>query len=88
MELDRLISDTKLISKHAAKETGAIVWDASIRNKIPKLAAHVFALWTLKNAEHYFEAESLEDKNKRVERTRGDEKASSPVHSTGPYGTV
>ncbi|CAF1137415.1 unnamed protein product, partial [Didymodactylos carnosus] len=63
IELDKLISDIKLIAGNTKQEPNCIVWDAPVRNKVPRLTAHIFALWTLKNAEHYFEAEGSEDKN-------------------------
>ena len=27
-----------------------------MRNKIPKLLAYIFAIWTLENSSHYFDA--------------------------------
>lgn len=63
MSLDQLISDTKLILGDIRQESNTIAWDASVRGKIPNLAAHVFALWTLPKAEYYFEAEGLDDRN-------------------------
>jgi len=40
-----------------------ISWVANVRDKIPKLLAHIFVLWTLQNASHYFEAEGTNNKN-------------------------
>ena len=62
MELDKLLSNIRLIFGDIKQDTHDIQWDASARNKIPKLVAHIFALWTLKNASHYFEAIHLTDK--------------------------
>ncbi|CAF3383520.1 unnamed protein product [Rotaria socialis] len=62
MKLDQLIADTKLLAGDVKQQSNSIEWDATIRNKVPKLAAHVFALWTLQNAHHYFEAEGVENK--------------------------
>ena len=33
-----------------------------MREKVPKIMAHIFALWTLENSSFYFEV--LENKNK------------------------
>lgn len=62
MSLDQLISDTKLILGDIRQESNTIAWDASVRGKIPNLVAHIFALWTLSKADHYFEAEGLNDR--------------------------
>ncbi|CAF0938955.1 unnamed protein product [Adineta steineri] len=62
IDFDKLISNTKLIVGVVIQESKSIQWDSTVKSKIPKLTAHVFALWTLKNAVHYFEAEGVEDK--------------------------
>ncbi|CAF4705954.1 unnamed protein product [Rotaria sp. Silwood1] len=59
MKLDKLIETIKLIEENRKQEPNEIEWDADIRRKVPELAAHIFALWTLKNVEHYFEADGL-----------------------------
>ncbi|CAF1616219.1 unnamed protein product, partial [Didymodactylos carnosus] len=46
--------------KHKSKD---ITWDASVRDKIPKLMAHIFALWTLKNTQYYNEMKGASDRN-------------------------
>ncbi|CAF4273892.1 unnamed protein product [Rotaria magnacalcarata] len=63
MKLDQLISDTKLILGNIRQNSDTITWDADVRGQIPKLAAHIFALWTLLQADHYFEAEGLDDRD-------------------------
>ncbi|CAF4248425.1 unnamed protein product [Rotaria sp. Silwood2] len=63
MKLDKLISDTKLITGNMRENSETITWNAHVRGQIPKLAAHIFAIWTLSKAEHYFEAEGLYDRN-------------------------
>ncbi|CAF3605157.1 unnamed protein product [Rotaria sp. Silwood1] len=63
MDLDSLISKTKLIVGDMKQISKQIVWDTVIRDKVPNLAAHIFALWTLQHAHHYFEAEDLDDRN-------------------------
>ncbi|CAM4825739.1 unnamed protein product [Rotaria magnacalcarata] len=62
MKLDQLISDTKLILGSIRRDSDTITWDANVRGQVPKLAAHIFALWTLLQADHYFEAEGLDDR--------------------------
>ncbi len=32
-------------------------WDLKMRDKVPKLLAYIFALWTLENSSFYFEAQ-------------------------------
>ncbi|CAF0744473.1 unnamed protein product [Adineta steineri] len=59
LELQKLISNIKIIAGNIKQTSDIFDWDADIRTKIPKLAAHIFALWTLQNATHYFEAEGI-----------------------------
>ena len=61
MKLDQLISDTKFMCGNIRQNPDKILWDAQIREKVPSLAAHIFALWTLQNANHYFDAHGLDD---------------------------
>ncbi|CAF5099922.1 unnamed protein product, partial [Rotaria sp. Silwood1] len=63
MKLDKLIENIKLIAGNRKQDPENIEWDADIRRKVPELAAHIFALWTLKNAEHYFEAEGSDNRD-------------------------
>ncbi|CAF1341009.1 unnamed protein product [Rotaria sp. Silwood1] len=63
MKLDKLIENIKLIAGNIKQESDNIDWDAGIRKKVPELAAYIFALWTLKNAEHYFEAEGSDNRD-------------------------
>ncbi|UJR17604.1 hypothetical protein I4U23_004500 [Adineta vaga] len=62
MKLDQLISDTKLITGTIRQNSDTIKWDSHVKNQVPTLAAHIFALWTLSKADHYFEAEGLDDR--------------------------
>lgn len=64
--LDQLIAAIQLLAGDVKQHSDQIEWDATIRNKIPKLAAHVFALWTLQNANHYFDAEDAENRNSYI----------------------
>ncbi|CAF1623468.1 unnamed protein product [Rotaria sp. Silwood1] len=59
----QLISDIKLIARKRKQEPNEIDWDGDIRRKIPELVAYIFALWRLKNVDHYFEAEDLDNRN-------------------------
>ena len=55
MDFSQLISDTKLLAGDIKHENG-IKWDYQIKGKLPKLLAHIFALWTVKNSGLYFDA--------------------------------
>ncbi|CAF3135394.1 unnamed protein product [Rotaria sp. Silwood2] len=63
ISLDQLIADAKLLVGDVKQQSDQIEWDTSIQNKIPELAAHIFALWTLQNARHYFEDDGVENRN-------------------------
>ncbi|CAF3338635.1 unnamed protein product, partial [Rotaria sp. Silwood2] len=63
MQLDQLISDTKFITGNLRDNSNTVIWSSAVRKEIPKLTAHIFALWTLSQAEHYFEAEGLNDRD-------------------------
>jgi energy-coupling factor transporter ATP-binding protein EcfA2 len=41
--------------------TQSIELPRSVKDEIPKLLAYLFAIWTVKNASHYFEASDLDD---------------------------
>ncbi|CAF4894014.1 unnamed protein product, partial [Rotaria sp. Silwood1] len=52
--LDILISETKLIvGKIVEKNRTSVRWNNSFKKKISDLLAHIFAVWTLKNTQHY-----------------------------------
>ncbi|CAF2963417.1 unnamed protein product [Rotaria sp. Silwood2] len=63
MKLDKLILDIKLIAGNTRQNANRIVWNEDLTYKVPRLATNIFALWTLQKADHYFEAEGLEDQN-------------------------
>ncbi|CAF4322129.1 unnamed protein product [Rotaria sp. Silwood2] len=63
IELRTLTSEIKRIAGNIIQKTNNTVWEATIRNKVPILMAHIFALWTLTNADHYFDAVDTEDKH-------------------------
>ena len=66
MKLEKVISDTKFIGGNITQKSEHIIWDAYVRNKLPQLRAHICALWTLQNADHYFEAKHLQDKDNYI----------------------
>ncbi|CAF2770029.1 unnamed protein product [Rotaria sp. Silwood2] len=52
--LDILISETKLIvGTIVQKHRNSVRWNNSFKKKISDLLAHIFAVWTLKNTQHY-----------------------------------
>lgn len=60
MKLDTLISDTKFITGSLKLDPDTLTWDANVRTNIPIITAHVFALWTLQNADDYYESDSID----------------------------
>ncbi|CAF3045236.1 unnamed protein product [Rotaria sp. Silwood2] len=51
--IEVLITQTKVLLGTVAQKVNDITWDYSFRDKIPELLAHIFAVWTLKNTQHY-----------------------------------
>ena len=39
-----------------------IYWDSHVKSKVTKLLAHIFALWTIKNSHHYFDARGVNNR--------------------------
>jgi len=62
-DLGLIVSNAKLLAENFIQKPDHVVWNHSINVKIPELMAHIFVLWTLKNAEHYFEVEDLNDRD-------------------------
>ncbi|ETO33243.1 hypothetical protein RFI_03864 [Reticulomyxa filosa] len=58
-----LANNTKLIFGGVEQKPGQERWDANIRNKIPILMAHIFALWTLQNSHYFHDAKEAEDQD-------------------------
>ncbi|CAF4640808.1 unnamed protein product [Rotaria sp. Silwood1] len=52
-DLEVLINQTKALVATVTKKPNTIIWDHSFKDKIPELLAHIFAVWTLKNTQHY-----------------------------------
>ena len=59
MNFDKLISDIKCMTGSLKFDPESLTWDATVRAKIPIVTALVFALWTLQNADDYFEGDSF-----------------------------
>jgi len=62
LDLNQVVSQIKMIVRQQHQSSTEIIWDAALRNKIPNLMAHIFALWTLKNATYYFESGAVENR--------------------------
>ncbi|CAF4645434.1 unnamed protein product, partial [Rotaria sp. Silwood2] len=52
-DIEVLITQTKILLGTVAHKATEVTWDHSFRDKIPELLAHIFAVWTLKNTQHY-----------------------------------
>ena len=53
LDLEVLISETKILVGTVAHNSNTVPWDQFFKDKIPELVAHIFATWTLKNTQHY-----------------------------------
>jgi hypothetical protein len=61
VDFSRLISALKMCLVRVKISDGVIRWSAAVKDSVPELLAHIFAFWTLKNADHYFDAKGVED---------------------------
>ncbi|ETO04255.1 hypothetical protein RFI_33142, partial [Reticulomyxa filosa] len=61
--LTTLVSNTKMITRGIEQKPDDVNWNATIRNCIPNLMAHIFALWTLQNAQFYFDAKGADNQD-------------------------
>ncbi|CAF3193876.1 unnamed protein product [Rotaria sp. Silwood2] len=52
-DLEALINKTKALVGRVTLKSNTIKWDHSFHDKIPELLAYIFAVWTLKNTQHY-----------------------------------
>jgi hypothetical protein len=52
-DLEVLISQTKLLVSTVTQTPNSVIWTRSFKEDIPILLAHIFAVWTLKNTQHY-----------------------------------
>ncbi|CAF3975531.1 unnamed protein product [Rotaria sordida] len=51
-DLEVLVTQTKLLVS-TVKQTDTLSWNRSFTDNIPELVAHISAIWTLKNTQHY-----------------------------------
>ncbi|ETO11504.1 hypothetical protein RFI_25872, partial [Reticulomyxa filosa] len=58
-----IVNNTKLNTHSIEQKPDDVIWDAKIRNNVPSLIAHIFALWTLQNAQFYFDAKGVENQS-------------------------
>ncbi len=63
-DLQPLISATLLLfsGSNSQQDLKESIWDSNVKSLLPILIAHIFALVTLKRAEHYFEADEKDTK--------------------------
>ena len=63
-DIQPLISSTLVLlsNKNAKQNLNEQVWDSHVKSLLPTLVAHIFAIITLKRAEHYFEADENDSK--------------------------
>ena len=52
-DLEALVTQTKSLVSTVAVKADSITWTRSFREDLPQLLAHIFAIWTLKNTQHY-----------------------------------
>ncbi|CAF2074733.1 unnamed protein product, partial [Rotaria magnacalcarata] len=58
--IDVLISQTKFLLGKIVHTPTSVNWDQSVRDQIPDLLAHIFAIWTAKNTQHYNTARGID----------------------------
>ncbi len=62
IDFTSIVSSMK-VSLHKIKTNDSeIRWTGAIRDLIPEMLAHIFAIWTLKNASHFFDAEGADER--------------------------
>ncbi|KAL4434988.1 hypothetical protein ABPG74_017744 [Tetrahymena malaccensis] len=64
--IDSMVSSIKMKSKIVKLKDNEIRWDNSVRQNIPSLMAHIFALWTLLNMEQLNELNDLDKEEKEI----------------------
>ncbi|CAF1084596.1 unnamed protein product [Adineta steineri] len=52
-DLEVLISEIKRLTGTVAKTSNSVTWTQNFKDDIPILLAYIFAIWTLKNTQHY-----------------------------------
>ncbi|ETO32257.1 hypothetical protein RFI_04860, partial [Reticulomyxa filosa] len=59
--LTTLANNTKLLAHQVEQSPDNVVWDSPIRDKVMDLLVYIFALWTLQNAQFFFDAKGVGD---------------------------
>ncbi|CAF0934055.1 unnamed protein product [Adineta steineri] len=62
--LDAIIVQTKHMMGTIIQTPGSVTWNHSVRDKIPEILAHIFAVWTLKNTQHYNAVRGFDEEKK------------------------
>jgi hypothetical protein len=62
-DLEVLISQTKLLVGTVTQTPNSVTWTRSFKEDIPILLAHIFAVWTLKNTQHYNSMRGVDEAN-------------------------
>ncbi|CAF4032068.1 unnamed protein product, partial [Rotaria sordida] len=52
-DLGVLVTQTKLLVSTVSHTHNSVTWSRPFKENIPELVAHIFAIWTLKNTQHY-----------------------------------
>ncbi|CAF0999381.1 unnamed protein product [Adineta steineri] len=52
-DLEILISETRRLTSTVTKTSNSVTWTQHFKDDIPTLLAYIFAIWTLKNTQHY-----------------------------------
>ncbi|CAF4669347.1 unnamed protein product [Rotaria sp. Silwood1] len=66
IDLQKVIANTKLIAVNIKQTSDVNKWDSHVRDGIPMLLAHIFALWTFQNANYYFKAGDVTNPNNYI----------------------
>ncbi|CAF4353256.1 unnamed protein product [Rotaria sp. Silwood2] len=62
-DLEVLVTQTKTLVGAVNKKSDSILWSENFKDDIPSLLAHIFAIWTLKNTQHYNTMRGITDDN-------------------------
>ncbi|KAL4489801.1 hypothetical protein ABPG72_022441 [Tetrahymena utriculariae] len=61
--IEELVTNIKQITnKKVSLNEGKIIWDQKIRQQLPSLIAHIFAIWTLLNTQYFKQVSDSENK--------------------------
>ncbi len=62
IDFTSIVSSMKINLQKVKSTDTEIRWVGAVRDLIPELLAYIFAIWTLKNASHYFDAEGADER--------------------------